>query len=110
MPATELDDDDGYLDFTVKVGTDVVPCRLDLFRANNKFAQLAQEFPDPDQAERLGDAWAAWLQSQGLPAVTHRTAFRVADLVTGRVAAEKKSETPSPTPDSAASTGSPPSD
>jgi hypothetical protein len=85
----DLAEDDGFIGFTFP-GPDgpTVRVNLDIYRANNRFAQLHDEHPDPIA---LGDAWAAWLAEQGFPGLSHARAFAVSDAILARMASLKKS-------------------
>ena len=91
----ELNDDDEYIDVALGGAT----VRVDLYVANNRYAALCDQHSDP---EAQADAWVEWLVSQGLPRMSHRTAFDLADAVVGRVAELKK------TPDSSSASADSP--
>lgn len=110
-PTFEIDDDDGYFPLTVRSGDgSLVSGRLDLFKANNAYSAIATAHPDDPVAE--GDAWVEWLATQGLPPVSHATAFKIADAIVERVTSLKKSsDNSSPSPASPGVTGpTPPPD
>lgn len=98
-----LDDDDGWVELEVAGGS----FRLDLYKCNNTYAALCDKY-DPESAadaEKLCGEWAEWLTAQGVPRVSHATAFALADAVVARVASLKKTPAPtSPSADSPAPT------
>ncbi len=109
MPLT-LDQDDGFLDVTVKTADGPVTVELDLFEANNTYAALCDRHDPAQSPVELGDAWAAWLATKGCPPLSHGLAFKLAGVVSDAVAEFKKKHAPaapSPTPGSNASSASP---
>lgn len=79
-------EDDGYAEFEFGDGQ---VAKLDLFRAHNAYAVLADAHPDAE-AVALGDAWCAWLEQAGFPHVSHGLGFQVAAKVQELVADFKK--------------------
>lgn len=97
----KIDDEEGWLNMTIRTDTGDVPARLDIVEANNTFVALCGEHAD-EQAR--GDAWVEWLSKKGLPKLNHGAALGVATEVTRRAKefATKYGLNPNGTPQPAA--------
>ena len=78
-------DDDGFIEVALPGGS----VTLDLYRANNTYLALSDAHPDPVELAR---EWGEWLRTQGLPPMSDRKAFGLADAVLVEVARLKKSD------------------
>lgn len=111
MPLT-LDESDGYLDVNVApIEGEAFTVRLDLYEANNLYAQLCDRFDPQGKPVELQAAWCDWLVDKGFPPVSAANGLRVLAAVLNGVAEFKKKHAPasataaSPAP--SASPGSP---
>ena len=87
MATIKFDDDDGYSILELSSIAGPVAIKIDVFRAYNVWNGLCDQHPD--MVERA-DAWIAWLQTQGFPAVSHANAFAVALTIQNEADAIKK--------------------